>query len=129
MLATPSIREVPSGRPDLYAFRISGTVTRDDMAAMGARMVEAFEATGDKVSMLLIFDGYEGAETLAGLSWPALRSRTESLWHVDRYVVAGAPERANEMVEAMGKVIPVKAEAVPDEAAGWRAFDRAGPAA
>jgi hypothetical protein len=124
MLMTPTIREIATPSPTLFAFRISGTVTRADMAAMGERMVEAFDARPDKVDMLLIFDGYEGAEPLAGFSWPALRSRVESLWEVDRYVTAGAPDAASEMIEAMGKVIPVEARAFDDEDAAWHYLGR-----
>jgi len=122
MLSTPSIRELPAPRPRLNAFRITGTVTQEDMAAMGARMVDVFEASDEKVDMLLIFDGYAGSETLAGLSWPAIKSRTQALWSVDRYVVAGAPEGAAEMIEAMDKVMPVQAETYPTEAEAWAAL-------
>ena len=128
MLETASIRELPARRPRLHAFRITGTVTREDMAAMGRRMVDAFEASDEKVDMLLIFDGYEGAEGLAGMSWPAVRSRTEALWAVDRYVVAGAPDAAAQMIEAMDKVMPVRAETCDTEAQAWAALGAAAPA-
>ncbi|WP_308917376.1 STAS/SEC14 domain-containing protein [Jannaschia sp. LMIT008] len=116
MLTTSTIREVPSPRPDLFAFRITGTVTRDDMAAMGTRMADVFDASDDKVDMLLIFDGYEGAEPLAGLSWPSIKSRTQSLWSVRRYAVAQAPDGAEAMIRAMDAVIPVDAETFDTEA-------------
>jgi hypothetical protein len=119
MLMTPSIREIPGTPADLFAFRIEGEVGRDDMAAMGRRMVEVFEDRDDPVDMLLIFGSYEGAETFAGFSWPAIRSRTESLWNVRRYVTACAPEGASRMVEAMGKVIPPEAHAFDTEAEAW----------
>ena len=122
MLATSSIRELPAPRPRFYAFRITGTVTREDMAAMGARMADVFEASDNKVDMLLIFDGYKDAEALAGLSWPAIKSRTEALWSVDRYVVAGAPEAAAAMIEVMDTVMPVKAETFDTEEAAWAAL-------
>ena len=127
MLDTASIRELPGRRPRLHAFRITGTVTREDMAAMGQRMVDVFEASDQKVDMLLIFDGYEGAEGLAGLSWPAIRSRTEALWAVDRYVVAGAPDAAAQTIEAMDKVMPVQAETYDTEAEAWAALGVAAP--
>lgn len=120
MLDTPTIREIATPRPNLFAFTISGTVTRDDMAAMGQRMVDAFDERSEKVDMLLIFDRFEGTETLAGLSWPAIRSRTESLWEVDRYVTAGAPDGASAMVEAMGRVIPPRARAFETADEAWR---------
>ena len=119
MLDTPTIREVAAPRPDLYAFRITGTVSRDDMAAMGQRMVDVFETNEEKVDMLLIFERFEGTEALAGLSWPAIKSRAESLWNVARYVTAGAPASASTMVEAMGKVIPPRTEAFETEAEAW----------
>lgn len=119
-LATPTIRELTAPRPDLFAFEITGTVTRDDMTAMGRRMIHAFDAAPGKVDMLLIFDRFEGTDALAGLSWPTLRSQAESLWHVDRYVTAGAPEAASAMVEAMGRVIPVQAEAFETPEEAWR---------
>lgn len=120
MLQTPTIREVATPRPDLFAFTVTGKVSREDMAAMGERMVEAFDDREGKVDMLLIFDRFEGSEALAGMSWPAIRSRTEALWEVDRYVTAGAPEAASAMVEAMGKVIPVRAEAFDTAEEAWR---------
>lgn len=126
MLDTTSISEIPTTEPSLYAFRITGTVTRDAMEAMGRRMVDVFEMRPGKVDMLLIFDGYEGAEPMSGLSWPALKSRVESLWEVDRYVTAGAPEAASDMVEAMGKIIPVEAHAFATAGEAWSFFD-AGP--
>jgi hypothetical protein len=123
MPATPSIQELPAPRPLLHAFRITGTVTQDDMAAMGERMSEVFEASDAKVDMLLIFDGYVGSETLAGFSWPAIKSGTQALWSVDRYVVAGAPDGADAMIEAMNKVMPVQAETYETEAEAWAALE------
>jgi hypothetical protein len=122
MLSTPSIQELPAPRPRLYAFRITGTVTQDDMAAMGERMVEVFEASDAKVDMLLVFEDYAGSEALAGFSWPAIKSRTQALWSVDRYAVAGAPEAAAEMIEAMDQVMPVQAETYSTEAEAWTAL-------
>lgn len=127
MLQTSSIREVPGTPPGLFAFRIAGEVSRQDMAAMGERMSAVFEHSDDPVDMLLIFDHYEGAETFAGFSWPAIKSRTESLWSVNRYVTAKAPDAASAMVETMGKVIPPEAHAFDTEAEAWAFFGIAQP--
>ncbi|MEM7487556.1 MAG: STAS/SEC14 domain-containing protein [Pseudomonadota bacterium] len=128
MLTTPTIREMTTAKPGLHAFRITGLVTREDMAAMGTRMVDVFDENDGKVDMLLIFDGYEGAEPLAGASWPAIKSRTEALWQVGTYVTAMAPDGAAAMVEAMGKVIPPEAHAFDTEAEAWAFFGMTGPA-
>ncbi|MEM7724693.1 MAG: STAS/SEC14 domain-containing protein [Pseudomonadota bacterium] len=128
MLTTPTIREMQSAKPGLNAFRITGHVTRDDMAAMGQRMVEAFDESDGKVDMLLIFDGFQGAEPMAGLSWPAIKARTASLWNVARYVTAGAPDGASAMIEVMGSVLPTETHAFDTEAEAWGFFDMSGPA-
>ncbi len=118
-VVTPSIRELRTSRPDLHAFEITGTVGRDDMAAMGRRMLDVFDASPGEVDMLLVFEGFEGSEALAGLSWPSVVSQIRSLGNVRRYVTAGAPPAAGAMVEAMGKVIPVKTEAFDAPGEAW----------
>ncbi len=121
MLKLPSITEVETSRADLFAFRIDGEVSRDDMSAMADYMNDVFDRF-EQIDMLMIFDRYEGAEAGASLSWEALKSRFRSLSKVGRYLVVGAPERAAELIEIMDNLIPVKAETYDDEAAAWRAL-------
>lgn len=121
MLKLPSITEVETSRADLFAFRIKGEVSRDDMSAMADYMNDVFDRF-EQIDMLMIFDRYEGAEAGASLSWEALKSRFRSLTKVGRYLVVGAPDRAAELIEIMDNLIPVKAETYDDEAAAWRAL-------
>lgn len=121
MLKLPSITEVETSRADLFAFRIAGEVSRDDMSAMADYMNDVFDRF-EQIDMLMIFDRYGGAEAGASLSWEALKSRFRSLTKVGRYLVVGAPERAAELIEIMDNLIPVKAETYDDEAAAWRAL-------
>jgi len=121
MLKLPSITEVETSRADLFAFRIDGEVSRDDMSAMADYMNDVFDRF-EQIDMLMIFDRYEGAEAGASLSWETLKSRFRSLSKVGRYLVVGAPERAAELIEIMDNLIPVKAETYDDEAAAWRAL-------
>ncbi|WP_299651301.1 STAS/SEC14 domain-containing protein [uncultured Tateyamaria sp.] len=123
MLDTPSITQVNTSRPDLYAFRITRMVTQEDMEAMAALMNDAFDAHEDKVDLLMIFDRYDGAESGATWSWEALKSRFKSITNVRRYVVVGAPDSAEQLIEAMGKVIPVEAETHDTEIAAWRSLN------
>lgn len=114
MLSTPTIAEIDTDAPDVFAFRITGTVTSEDFTAMAERMNTVFDARED-VAMLLIFEDFEGRETGAAMNWPNARAQVRSLSKVTKYATIGAPEGANAMIEAMDNVIPVKA----------RAFDRA----
>jgi hypothetical protein len=118
MIQTASIHEIPTTRLDLCAFRVTGTVTRDDMAVMGERMLDAFEAR-DTVDMLLVFEAYEGAENDCSLSLPAAEAQLRSIFNVARYVVAGAPAHAAAMVETVGKALPVEARSFDTAAEAW----------
>ncbi|KIN63037.1 DUF3478 domain containing protein [Sulfitobacter noctilucicola] len=122
MLTLPSILQIATSREDLHAFRITAEVSREDMTAMAEYMNTVFDRPG-KVDMLMIFDRYEGAETGASLSWEALKSRFKSISNVNRYVVVGAPQRAQNLIEVMDNLLPVKAETFDEELAAWRSLN------
>ena len=109
MLSTQSINQLSTTRPDLYAFRIEGEVSREDMTEMAEHMNSAFDAH-DHVDMLLYFDEFKGSEAGASMSLENIQSRLRALSSVRRYVVANAPEAAAGMVETFGKILPVEAE-------------------
>lgn len=119
MLSLPSVKEIATSRPDLFAFRITGEVSREDMTAMADYMNQIFDAHAEKVDMLMIFDPYKGAEDGASLSWDSIKSRMRSVTNVNRYVVVGAPESAQSMIVVMDTFIPVKAETFEIEAEAW----------
>jgi hypothetical protein len=122
MLTSGSIQKIGTTRPDLYAFRISGEITRDDMNDMATHMNDVFDKQ-EEVDMLLYFKDFEGSEAGSGLSVEALRSQFRALNSVRRYVVANAPESAGQMVEAMGKLLPVDAESFDDMDAALDSLD------
>ncbi|MEE4189006.1 MAG: STAS/SEC14 domain-containing protein [Roseobacter sp.] len=113
MLATQSIQQLGTTRPDLFAFRVQGEVSRDDLTQMASHMNKVFDAH-EAVDMLLYFEDFEGSTKGAGLDLVSVKSQVRSLSSVRRYVVANAPDHAAEMVETLGKVLPVDAEAFDD---------------
>lgn len=123
MLKRDSILQVNTSRDDLYAFRITGEVSSEDMEAMAEHMNAVMDAHENQIDMLLIFDRYDGAESGASFGWESIKSRFKALSNVNRYVVVGAPDSAQQMIDAMGSVIPVKAETYDTEIAAWRALD------
>lgn len=128
MLATKSINEIATDRADVFAFRIRGEVSSEDMQAMAARMNAAFD-THETVSMLLIFEGFEGSDTGAAFDIETIKAQFRALGKVDKYAVVDAPSSAAGMIETMGKVIPVEARTFDagQEAEAWR-FVGASPA-
>ncbi len=106
MFSCPSIIQIKTSRPDLFAFRITAEVSREDMTDMAEYMNEIFDKHDDKVDMLMIFDRYEGAEAGASLSWESVKSRFRSVSNVARYIVVGAPDAAEGMIEIMDHQVP-----------------------
>ncbi|MGB3409257.1 MAG: STAS/SEC14 domain-containing protein [Jannaschia sp.] len=119
-MQTDTIRRIPTTDPATFAFEIDGEITADDMEAMADLMNVAFDDF-DSVDMLLIFRRYEGSEVGAGLDWSSIKSRFRALTNVGKYVVVGAPDGAADMIEAMGKIIPVDAKTfdMPDLPDAW----------
>lgn len=119
MLKTRGITQIATDRADLYAFRISGKISDDAMEDMAKYMNDTFDAHKDKVDMLMIFDLFEGTEFGASWDWDVIKSRFKAVTNVDRYVVVGAPDRADQMIGFMDKILPVKAETYENEALAW----------
>ena len=128
MLHSASINQILVDNPLVYAFRIRGEVNADDLKAMGATMNAAFDVH-PSVSMLLIFERFEGLEGGAGFDMDTVRSQFRSLAKVDKYAVVGAPSMASTLIKVMDKVIPTDARTFDrsDEAAAWE-FVGANPA-
>lgn len=123
MFTCSSITQIRTTRPDLFAFRITDEVSREDMAGMAEYMNAVFDSHENDVDMLLIFDRYEGAEMGASLNWESLKSRFKSLSNVRRYVVAGAPDAAESMIGIMDHLVPVDAETFDEESAAWQSLN------
>lgn len=128
-MITDTIREFDPGIADVHAFRITGAVTRDDMAAMGERMNTIFDVIPDdkKVDMLLVFDTDRSAEAGAKWSTDLMKAQAKAVTNVRNYVVANAPGDAGSIVEMVGKVLPVEAKSFDSEEAAmaWLKTDEA----
>ncbi|GAA5072824.1 STAS/SEC14 domain-containing protein [Roseibacterium beibuensis] len=129
MLSTDTIQEFDPGIANVHAFRITGAVTRDDMAAMGERMNTLFDALPKdrKIDMLLVFDTDRSAEAGANWSTDAMTAQAKAVTNVRNYVVANAPGDAGGIVETVGKVLPVEAKSFDSEEAAlaWLKTDQA----
>lgn len=120
MLTTPTILQIAVTSPDVYAFRIRGHVAKEDLQAMAETMNAAFDRQTE-VSMLLVFDAFEGVEAGAGFDLPTLTAQFRSLANVDKYAVVGAPRVASAMITVMDKFIPTDARSftADEEALAW----------
>ena len=108
-----TVARLSTDRSDLYAFEIRGEVSEEAMESMAKTMNAAFDAHDGKVDMLLVFRDFDGSEAGATLDLDVVASRLRALTNVARYVVVGAPDAANTMIEAMATLMPVEAHTFP----------------
>lgn len=108
-----SVVRMPTDRSDLYAFEIRGEVSEEAMESMARTMNAAFDAHEEKVDMLLVFRDFDGSEAGATFDVDVIASRLRALTNVARYVVVGAPDSANAMIETMATLMPVEAHTFP----------------
>ncbi|MBU4530913.1 MAG: STAS/SEC14 domain-containing protein [Desulfomicrobium sp.] len=83
-------------------------MSAEEMEAMAATINQAFDER-PPVSMLLVFEYYDGLKTGAGLDVETFKSQFRSLAKVDKYAVVGAPSAAATLINVMDNVIPVDA--------------------
>lgn len=118
--STDHIEQVANSDPSVYAFRIEGGATADEMAAMADVMNAAFDRD-EKVNMLLVLHDFGATDATSGLAVRSLYAQMRSLAHVERYAVVGAPAVAAAMIETFEKVLPIEARTFDpeEEAAAW----------
>jgi hypothetical protein len=103
-----AVHPEPTTRENLLAFRIAGKVTKEDMHQMAEMANAAFDRF-ETVDMLLIFDDFDGQDMGAMFDTESMKAQFRSIMNVGRYVVVGAPESAQHLIQAMGAMLPVKA--------------------
>ncbi len=94
----------------LFAFRIDGRVTRQDVKAM-ARLLEAAFDAWEEIDILLSMPDYEGIDIDAILNSDMARAMVRSNRHVRRYAVVGPPSWDAAMIRLFDPLIPVRARA------------------
>lgn len=120
MLTTDHIQQIATDKASVYAFRVEGGVTLDEMASMGGVMDNAFDLE-KTVRMIVILDDFGLSDASAGLALQSIKAQFRSLAHVEKYAIVGAPAFAAAMIELFEKVIPVDARTFTsdDEDAAW----------
>lgn len=119
---TQAITQIPTDSKFVFAFRIHGEITSDDMSQMSERMNAAYDAHDQDLSLLLIFDDYRGSEFGAGLNVESIKAQFRALARLKKYVVVGAPETTASMIRTFGAFLPVDALTydIEDEELAWR---------
>jgi hypothetical protein len=120
MLTTPTVTQLRTPAPNVYAFEVRGGTRHEDLAAMAQAVNEAFDR-GERIALLIRLVGFDGIDAAAGLSGPAVESGIRSLGGVERYAVIGPPRIARVMIETFGRIIPTEARtfASAEESEAW----------
>ena len=101
------VREIRTTEPNVFAYDIPGKVSEEDLERMASRMDAAFE-THEKVSLLLLFEHYEGNEFGALLDPEVIKTHFKALANLHRYAVVGAPAHMDAALKAVAAVLPIQ---------------------
>lgn len=102
-----SIRQIESGKPDLYAFEVAGKIRKEDIESMARTVKAAFQRPG-KIDMLIVMTNYEGIEIGAAFDFESLTAQAEAATKVRKYAVVGAPGWAGAMINLLSPLSPVE---------------------
>lgn len=119
---TGAIRIAASRRPDALAFEIGGHLARTDVQWMAREVETAFSREG-VIDLLVVMRPWRGMDLAAAADRSMLRSMAESLRHVRRYAVAGAPAWAQALIALGRPLTPVTERTFDDETDARRWID------
>lgn len=105
----PSIERRASHRPTLLVFDVRAKITKADIEHMAAQVEQGFDAY-EKVDILLIMTHFDGMDIDAVFDREALGAQLDSIRHVRKYGVVGAPAWARSMIEFSDLLSPVEAK-------------------
>ncbi len=120
----PAISRAPSGREDLFVFRIDGRIRKADIEAMAETLDEAFMRLG-VVDILIVITRWDGIDLGAAFDSKALGAQARANSHVRRYAVVGAPSWAAAMINMFAPLTPVEEKTFEGEyeAQAWAWID------
>jgi hypothetical protein len=112
------IEQIPTNRPDLFAFAVTGKISETDMERMAATVEAGFDRF-ETIDMLITMPGYDGLELGAMFDKEGLGAMLRSNAHVRRYAVVGAPIWAKAMINLFGPLSPVETKTFDEEGEAW----------
>jgi hypothetical protein len=106
-MAGPSIAQLLTKRPDLFAFEVRGRIRETDIAAMAHTLETAFDRLGT-VDILIVMRHWDGIDMSAAFDGAALKAQARAAAHVGKYAVVGAPAWAKAMINLFSPLTPVE---------------------
>ena len=85
-----ALTHLKTKRDDVYAFKIDGHMTRDDVEGMFQTLEQAYEKH-DKINLLIHIDHYEGFDWHLFLSEKTYQGKLHAMRHIHRYALVGGP--------------------------------------
>lgn len=119
-LDSAHVTDIATDIPELQAFRISGRLTGEDVAALSQHVRGIFERS-DKIDMLIAFEAAQEPEIIPPYNYDAAKANAMTLKNLRNLAVVNAPAYMHTLLDAVDKVVPVAIRSFnsEDEALGW----------
>lgn len=118
--AEHGLREIETTDPHIAAFEVRGKLHKADMETAKA-LLGKFQDEREPRRLLGRFKDFNGFDLSFLADRELLKMKLESVRHVDRYALVGAPEWLGALAESISKLMTVEVERfdADDEAAAW----------
>jgi len=113
-LNTAQVIRIATGIADLEAFRITGTLTGEDLSALAQHVQGTFERS-EEVDMLISFE-VEDPEVIPTYNYNAADAGAMALKNLRNLAVVNAPGYIHALLDAVDKVVPVAIRSFHSEA-------------
>jgi hypothetical protein len=84
------IIKIPTNRANLVAYLIDGHMTSDDITSVYTELLAIYKQH-EKIDLLVKFENFDGFDWSAIFTDTTYAAKTQSLDHIRRYAIVGAP--------------------------------------
>ncbi len=119
------IKKVPTDRDNLVAYSIDGHMTADDITSVYTELLAIYKQH-EKIDLLVRFENFDGFDWSAVFTDTTYAAKTQSLDHIRRYAIVGAPSWMSTIATAFNPLfaLELKSFEPSEEDKAWAWLDK-----
>lgn len=114
------IKTISTNRDDLVAYLIDGHMTADDITSVYTELLAIYKQH-EKIDLLVKFENFDGFDWSAVFTDTTYAAKTQSLDHIRRYAIVGAPSWMSTIATAFNPLfsLELKSFKMDEEEKAW----------
>ena len=118
------IKKIPTKRETLGGYFIDGHMTSDDITSVYTELLAIYKQH-EKIDLLVKFENFDGFDWSAIFTDTTYAAKTQSLDHIRRYAIVGAPSWMSTIATAFNPLftLELKSFELDEEQEAWAWLD------